>query len=80
MKSLKLSQITLTNKTDGFVMETFNIDPRRLSSSIKLSVVSAYGIQPSACSFFEIEVFGTIPGIRLPIVARHYEADLQRQV
>ena len=59
-----LPQIRLTNRTDGWVWETFPIDPPRLSGSIRLTVVSAYVRADSRVTtdVNEVMVYGTIPG------------------
>ncbi|KAI0223347.1 Receptor-type tyrosine-protein phosphatase T [Lamellibrachia satsuma] len=53
--------VTLANKTDGWVVETFAITPPRLISSIKLSVVSAYDVSSKTHALNEVDVYGSIP-------------------
>ena len=56
-------QVTLANRTDGYnVVETFAITPPRSSSSIKLSVVSAYDVSSKTHVLTEVEVYASIPG------------------
>ncbi|KAI0234515.1 hypothetical protein LSAT2_015207 [Lamellibrachia satsuma] len=53
--------ITLTNQNDGWVTETFIIDPPRLSSSVRLSVMSAYDVSSQTRVINEVEIYGKIP-------------------
>ena len=73
----ELLQITLKNKTRGYVWEKFTINPPRFSGNINLTIMSAYDDTVTFThAFSEVEIYGHIPGKRL-LVMYCCEADAE---
>lgn len=73
----ELLQITLKNKTRGYVWEKFTINPPRLSGNINLTIMSAYVDSVTfTFAFKEVEIYGYIPGKRL-LIMYCFEADVE---